>query len=162
MAHTTKQKLYTYPMRGLSIIAIFLIVAPPIQTIIATYLTHQWVGGSNALIEFFDVYSNVAWPRILPGYSYYMPSVFLSGIVCSLGPSRGSGLTLTSAIIRTILVSFCVEFFYIWLSQPYMKTINAHNYLESLSFYLVQWIFAAFICWFVAKKFGLNQKIKVS
>lgn len=159
MTDQKKNILYSYPMRGLGIIAIFLALGPAVQTIAGTYLFHHWIAGGNLLIEILDVFNNEARPRILPGYSYYMPSVFLSGILCSLPPSRGEGLSLSGAIVRTILVSLCVEIFYLIMSRPYMNQISSENILRSLAFGLIQWIAVGWICWIFATGFKLDKAV---
>ncbi|MHC5306309.1 hypothetical protein [Bartonella sp. LJL80] len=159
MPDPSRKPLYSHPMRGLGIVAIFLALGPAVQTIVGTYLFHHWVGGANLLVEIFDVLSKEAWPRILPGYSYYMPSVFLSGIVCSLPPSRGEGLSLSGSIWRTILVSLCVEVFYLLMSQPYMQNVAGENIVRSLFFGLIQWIGVGWICWILATGFRLDKPV---
>ncbi|AQT46318.1 MULTISPECIES: hypothetical protein [Bartonella] len=159
MTDRNKSTLYSYPMRGFGIITIFLVLGPAVQTIVGTYLLHPWVGGSNLLVEIFDVFSDDACPKLLAGYSYYMPSVFLSGVFCSLPPSRGLGLSLSSAIWRTILVSLCVEIFYIIMSRPYMQHMTSENILRNLSYGFIQWIFVGWVCWILATGFRLDKPV---
>lgn len=160
MTNHNKTTLYSYPMRGFGVITIFLALGPAVQTIVGSYLLHPWTGGANLLVEIFDVFSDEAWPRLLSGYSYYMPSVFLSGVFCSFPPSRGLGLSLSTSIWRTILVSLCVEVFYIFMSPPYMTNMTGENILRSLSYGFIQWIFVGWICWILATGFRLDKPVE--
>lgn len=159
MTNQHRTTLYSYPMRGFGVITIFLFLGPAVQTIAGTYLLHHWMGGANLLVEIFDVFSNEAYPRLLSGYSYYMPSVFLSGVFCSFPPSRGLGLSLSSSIWRTILVSLCVEIIYIVMSRPYMNNMTGENILRHLSYGFVQWIFVGWVCWILAAGFRLDKPV---
>ncbi len=159
MTQHNKKPLYSYPMRGFGIITIFLLLGPAVQTIAGTYLFHHWVGGKNLLVEIFDVLTQQAWPRILPGYSYYMPSVFLSGVLCSLPPSRGEGLSLSGSIGRTIFVSLCIQIFYLIVARPYMDQISSEDILRNLTFGFVQWIATGWICWIFATGFRLDKPV---
>ena len=159
MTNHNKTPLYSYPMRGFGIITIFLLLGPAVQTIAGVYLLHHWVGGTNLLVEIFDVFGNEVRPRFLSGYSYYMPSVFLSGVFCSLPPSRGLGLSLSTSIWRTILVSLCVEIFYLIMSRPYMEHMTSENILRGLSYGFIQWIFVGWVCWILATGFRLDKPV---
>lgn len=159
MTNRKQPTLYSYPMRGFGVITIFLALGPAVQTIAGTYLLHHWAGGANLLVEIFDVFGNEAWPRLLSGYSYYMPSVFLSGVLCSLPPSRGLGLSLSGAIWRTILVSLCVEIFYLIMSRPYLNHIASENIVRNLAYGFVQWIFVGWVCWILATGFRLDKAV---
>ncbi|WP_295733191.1 hypothetical protein [uncultured Bartonella sp.] len=159
MTDHNKSTLYSYPMRGFGVITIFLLLGPAVQTIVGVYLLHHWVGGTNLLVEIFDVFSNDVRPRFLSGYSYYMPSVFLSGVFCSLPPSRGLGLSLSTSIWRTILVSLCVEIFYLIMSRPYMEHMTSENILRGLSYGFIQWIFVGWVCWILATGFRLDKPV---
>ena len=165
MTDHNKKPLYSYPMRGFGVITIFLLLGPAVQTIVGVYLLHHWVGGTNLLVEIFDVFGNEVRPRFLSGYSYYMPSVFLSGVFCSLPPSRGLGLSLSASIWRTILVSLCVEIFYIVMSQivtpePNMVHITSEDILRRLSYGFIQWIFVGWVCWILATGFRLDKPVE--
>lgn len=159
MTDHNKSTLYSYPMRGFGVITIFLLLGPAVQTIVGVYLLHHWVGGTNLLVEIFDVFGNEVRPRFLSGYSYYMPSVFLSGVFCSLPPSRGLGLSLSTSIWRTILVSLCVEIFYLIMSRPYMEHMTSENILRGLSYGFIQWIFVGWVCWILATGFRLDKPV---
>lgn len=159
MTDHNKSTLYSYPMRGFGVITIFLLLGPAVQTIVGVYLLHHWVGGTNLLVEIFDVFGNDVRPRFLSGYSYYMPSVFLSGVFCSLPPSRGLGLSLSTSIWRTILVSLCVEIFYLIMSRPYMEHMTSENILRGLSYGFIQWIFVGWVCWILATGFRLDKPV---
>ena len=160
MTDHNKSTLYSYPMRGFGVITIFLLLGPAVQTIVGVYLLHHWVGGTNLLVEIFDVFGNEVRPRFLSGYSYYMPSVFLSGVFCSLPPSRGLGLSLSTSIWRTILVSLCVEIFYLIMSRPYMEHMTSDNILRGLSYGFIQWIFVGWVCWILATGFRLDKPVE--
>ncbi|MBI0167925.1 hypothetical protein H3V13_08130 [Bartonella sp. M0280] len=165
MTNHNKTPLYSYPMRGFGIITIFLLLGPAVQTIAGVYLLHHWVGGTNLLVEIFDVFGNEVRPRFLSGYSYYMPSVFLSGVFCSLPPSRGLGLSLSASIWRTILVSLCVEIFYIVMSQivisePNIEPMTSEDILRRLSYGFIQWIFVGWVCWILATGFRLDKPVE--
>ena len=160
MTDHNKSTLYSYPMRGFGVITIFLLLGPAVQTIVGVYLLHHWVGGTNLLVEIFDVFGNDVRPRFLSGYSYYMPSVFLSGVFCSLPPSRGLGLSLSTSIWRTILVSLCVEIFYLIMSRPYMEHMTSENILRGLSYGFIQWIFVGWVCWILATGFRLDKPVE--
>ena len=159
MTDHNKSTLYSYPMRGFGVITIFLLLGPAVQTIVGVYLLHHWVGGTNLLVEIFDVFGNEVRPRFLSSYSYYMPSVFLSGVFCSLPPSRGLGLSLSTSIWRTILVSLCVEIFYLIMSRPYMEHMTSENILRGLSYGFIQWIFVGWVCWILATGFRLDKPV---
>jgi len=51
-------------------------------------------------------------PAILPGYSVYMPPVFIAGLLSAVGPASGAGLTLGDSIGRMVVAGFAFEIVY--------------------------------------------------
>lgn len=154
-----RAQLYSYPLRGMGTIAIFIALGPIISIIAASYLGHQWVGGSNLMIEIFDVVTKEASPNFRAAYSYYMPSVFISGVMCSLTPSRGEGLSLASAIKNTIVVSLLIEIILMLLTGLVVGKFNVDFIMRQLGYGLVQWIIVAWVCWLFATGFKLDKAV---
>lgn len=139
-----------YPMDGITVLSLFLAVAPPIQLLVLVYFDHVWVGGRQLLVEIIDVFQNSFMPRFMLSYSFFMLQSALAGFWCAFGVAKGYGLTLTKAIIALIFFGFGVEI--IMQSILFWWQHIAFNVISFL-IALVQAILAGFVCWFITNKF---------
>lgn len=156
MALKNEMPRFPYPVRGLSILAVFLVIAPPVQVVAEVFMQHAWVGGRQLLIEIVNVFQQNALPKILSGYSIYMPAVFIAGLWSGLGPARGAGLTLGGAIGHMIIAGLVLEFVY----QAVVISFGGPFVGENVMVGLVQWIFSGWISWIVATWFRLDKPVQ--
>jgi len=147
---------FTHPLRGLGMILIILAVAPPVQVCVDALMRHSWAGGRRVLFEISGVLKEDALPGILAGYSIYMPPVVLAAVLCAVGPARGMGLTLGSAIGRMIVAGLIFELIY----QGVILVLGGPFMAGHVMIGLVQWIFSAWISWIIASVFRLDRPVQ--
>lgn len=156
MADKDFNQLFPYPLRGLGILAVFICVSPAIQAVIFKLFDHHWVGGSELLVEIFDVLLKQAFPSVLGGYTVYMPAAFIGGALCAVITARGTGLTLNSAIGRSIAGVLCIELLLAVVIMLYVPNAS-EIILTKLFAAIVAGIFAGWVCWIIATGFRLDK-----
>ncbi|WP_412057278.1 hypothetical protein [Bartonella sp. DGB2] len=156
---TNQLPSYQYPLRGLAMLAIFLSLGPVIQTVIGSALLYPWMQINDIVTDIVILCRKDIWPRLAASYSYYLPSIFLSGLLCASPPAKGEGLSLKSAILRTITMGLLIEIVYFLILWPYQKN-NFTAIIQYFFFAFLQWSGTAILCWSIGTGFRLNQKIQ--
>lgn len=146
-------KQFPFPWRGIGVLVIFLLLAPPVYVAVAAFMGHYWLGGRRLLFEIGAVLSERVLPALMIGYSLYMPPVFFAALWAAWRAAHGAGLSLSGAIGRMIVCGFGCEVLY----QAFVLAAGGPLRADVLMVGLVQWILSAFICWCVCAKFGLTK-----
>lgn len=151
-----EKTMFPYPMRGLSVLAIFLIVSPLVYVLVDTFRGHQWIGGTRVLIEFFEVFGKAVREKFLAAYSYYMPPAFIVGAWCAFKPARGAGLTLGGVFGRAIVAGFFFDLLFDIVIFYFQGKRLPEEFMVTA---MLRWIISGWVCWAVAKKFRLDKAV---
>lgn len=146
---------FPYPMRGLGIILIFLVLAPLAQVFVGAFMMHDWVGGRQLLVEISEVFQETASHKVLSGYSIYMPLAVFAGAWCGYSAAMGRSLSFGSVVSRMVITGFLLEV----LFQLVVVLSGYPLVVQGIIMSVVQWILSGAICWFAAKKFHLNKAV---
>jgi len=144
---------FSKPWRGIAVIIIWLAAAPPVQVIIAAFMGHDYIGGRRLLFEISNIFLHEALPKIMTGYSFYMPAVFLAALWSAWQPAKGAALTLGGAISRMVIVSLACEVFF----QIFVVARGLPVQTDRFLLDIVQAVISAFICWLIARRFGIAK-----
>lgn len=153
MSAKNEMPRFPYPMRGLGVIAIFLVVAPPVQVCVEIFMNYAWVGGRQLLVEIAQVIRENVLSGILPGYSIYMLPVFVAGVSSAIGPARGKALTAGGTIARMVMAGLVFEGIYQTVVVASGGSFMAGNVIIGM----VQWILSGWLSWIVATGFWLDK-----
>jgi len=153
MANNEEMLRFPYPWRGIAVIVLFLLLAPPVQVVVAAFMEHDFAGGRQILFEIGTVLQERVVPFLLAGYSFYMPPVFFAALWAAWRPAQGLALTMSGAIGRMVLCGLVCELFY----QCFVVVAGGAWRADIVLVGLVQWIISGFICWLVAAQLGLSR-----
>jgi len=151
-----EKAMFPYPMRGLGVLVIFLIVSPPVYVLVDAFRGHQWIGGPQALIEFFEVSGKAIREQFLAAYSYYMPPAFIVGAWCAFKPARGAGVTLGGVLGRAIVAGFLFDLLFDIIIFYYLGKYFPGEFITTA---MLRWVISGWVCWAVAKKFRLDKAV---
>jgi len=144
---------FPYPWRGIGVLMLFLLLAPPAQVVVAAFMEHDFAGGRRILFEIGAVLQERVMPFLLSGYSFYMPPVFFAALWAAWRPAQGQALTLSGAVGRMVFCGLACEAFYQFFTVAAGGVFRADIVLVGL----VQWIVSGLICFWAAALCGLAK-----
>ncbi|KAA6404601.1 hypothetical protein [Candidatus Tokpelaia sp.] len=144
---------FPYPWRGIGVLVVFLLLAPPVQVVVAAFMEHDFIGGRQILFEIGAVLRERVVPFLLSGYSFYMPPVFFAALMSAWRPAQGLALTVSGAIGRMVLCGLACEVFY----QCFVVIAGGAWRADIVLVGLVQWIISGFVCFLAAAQLGLSR-----
>lgn len=150
---------FSYPLRGLSILLIFICVGPPVQAIIAIFLAHNWHGSTDVFNAFLSLLIDRAFPSIVPAYSTFLPAPLLAGLWAGGYASRGLALTISGAIGRTIVMAVFAEM--LIMAVVYLQGVSLSSEFILTDFFSagIQGIGVGWISWIICTIFKFDKPV---
>jgi len=159
MPENNNYAIFSYPLRGLSILLIFICIGPPVQAVIAIFLAHKWQGGANVFYEFIKLVSDRAFPSIVPAYSTFLPAPLLAGLWTGGYGSRGFAITISGAIGRSIVMAVFAEMLIVAIVYLQGVTLSSEFILTDLFSASIQGIGVGWISWIICTIFKYDKPV---
>jgi len=133
---------FPHPMRGIAALMLIIIVAPPVFVAVAAVMGHHFADSRQILFELGELARQHIVPQIMPGYSIFMPPVFLAAAWCGCKAANGAALSLIRVILPLLIATLGCEV----LFQAIIVLSGAPWRPGFFAVDIVQAIIAGFIC----------------
>ncbi|UXM95418.1 hypothetical protein N5853_01885 [Bartonella sp. HY329] len=147
---------FGHPWRGIVVVLIFLMVAPPMELLLFAYCQYEWGSDTKLLVEMVDIFNIYFLPNVKISYSFFVAQAVLAGLYCAFFVARGQALSWRQAVIALSVLELATEFL-IEIITFYFRDMAFDGLLLFVT--LLQAIFAASICWLIIRLLKIDQFI---